>query len=88
MIEPGSEVRTDGWGGYNALPQRGYFRNRIVLSLVRGSGNARGTPRSRPPQTMVAGYPARCGARRVKWIAHSLNYGPSLDGKVLVGGAT
>lgn len=32
MIEPGSEVRTDGWGGYNALPQHGYFRNKIVLS--------------------------------------------------------
>jgi transposase-like protein len=31
-IEPGSEVRTDGWGGYNALPQHGYVRNKIVLS--------------------------------------------------------
>ena len=30
MIEPGSEIRTDS--GYNALPQHGYFRNKIVPS--------------------------------------------------------
>lgn len=32
MIEPGSEVRTDGWSGYSALPDHGYRRNKIVLS--------------------------------------------------------
>jgi len=31
-IEPGSEVRTDGWSGYSALPENGYRRNKIVLS--------------------------------------------------------
>lgn len=31
-IEPGSELRTDGWGGYNPLPRHGYFRSKMVLS--------------------------------------------------------
>lgn len=31
-IQPGSEVRTDGWSGYNALPKHGYRRNKIVVS--------------------------------------------------------
>lgn len=29
MIEPGSLVKTDGWGGYNGLPSRGY-RHEII----------------------------------------------------------
>ena len=32
VIEPGSEVLTDGWGGYNELPRHGYRHNRTVLS--------------------------------------------------------
>lgn len=31
-VEPGSQVHTDGWGGYNALPKHGYTRQRTVLS--------------------------------------------------------
>ena len=32
VVEPGSEVHTDGWGGYNELAKRGYKHNRTVLS--------------------------------------------------------
>ncbi len=32
VIEPGSVILTDGWGGYNELPAHGYTRKRIVLS--------------------------------------------------------
>lgn len=31
-VEPGSVILTDGWGGYNDLPARGYTRNKTVLS--------------------------------------------------------
>jgi transposase-like protein len=31
-VEPGSEVRTDGWGGYNGLSTQGYLHTRTVLS--------------------------------------------------------
>lgn len=31
-VEPGSEIDTDGWGGYNALKKHGYTRNKTVLS--------------------------------------------------------
>ncbi len=32
VVAPGSVVLTDGWGGYNDLPNRGYTRNKVVLS--------------------------------------------------------
>ena len=32
MIAPGSMVRTDGWKGYNGLPDHGYFREIVVQS--------------------------------------------------------
>jgi hypothetical protein len=32
VVEPGSVVRTDGWGAYNTLPDHGYTRSRTVLS--------------------------------------------------------
>jgi transposase-like protein len=32
VVAPGSTVRTDGWGGYNALPRYGYTRHKTVLS--------------------------------------------------------
>ncbi len=32
VVEPGSEVHTDGGGGYNELAKRGYKHNRTVLS--------------------------------------------------------
>ena len=31
-MEPGSEIDTDGWGGYNSLEKHGYTRNKTVLS--------------------------------------------------------
>ena len=32
VVEPGAVVRTDGWGGYNALPDHGYTRKKTVIS--------------------------------------------------------
>lgn len=32
MVMPGSNVLTDGWGGYNDLPAFGYTRKKVVLS--------------------------------------------------------
>ena len=32
MIEPGSEVLTDGWGGYNTLEEHNYIHNKRILS--------------------------------------------------------
>ena len=32
VVEPGSIVRTDGWGGYNSLPEHGYTRKKTVIS--------------------------------------------------------
>jgi transposase-like protein len=32
FVEPGSEIDTDGWGGYNSLEKHGYTRNKTVLS--------------------------------------------------------
>ena len=32
VVAPGSAVLTDGWVGYNALPEHGYTRKIIVLS--------------------------------------------------------
>ncbi len=29
-VEPGSEVRTDGWQGYRGLPGRGYMHDRMI----------------------------------------------------------
>jgi transposase-like protein len=31
-VEPGTKVLTDGWKGYNALPEHGYVHRRTVLS--------------------------------------------------------
>jgi len=33
-VEPGSVIRTDGWNGYASLPDRGYAREKIVLSAT------------------------------------------------------
>ena len=33
-VEPGSVVHTDGWGGYNPLPEHGYVRQKTVLSAT------------------------------------------------------
>jgi len=32
MVEPEAEVLTDGWGGYNTLPEHGYIHSRTILS--------------------------------------------------------
>jgi transposase-like protein len=32
VVAPGTLVHTDGWGGYNALPDNGYRRKKTVLS--------------------------------------------------------
>jgi len=32
LVQPGSEILTDGWRGYNALGERGYTRTKTVLS--------------------------------------------------------
>lgn len=32
MVEPGAEVLTDGWRGYNALPEHRYVHRRTILS--------------------------------------------------------
>ncbi len=32
VVEPGSEILTDGWSGYNSLSEHNYTHNRIVLS--------------------------------------------------------
>lgn len=32
VVQPGSTVHTDGWGGYNELPMHGYTHRRTVLS--------------------------------------------------------
>ncbi len=32
MVEPGAEVLTDGWKGYNALSEHGYLHRRTILS--------------------------------------------------------
>jgi transposase-like protein len=32
VVEPGSVVLTDGWGGYNPLPDHGYTRTKTVIS--------------------------------------------------------
>ncbi len=32
VIEPGSTILTDGWGGYNGLTEHGFTHNRTVLS--------------------------------------------------------
>jgi len=31
VVEPGSEIHTDGWAGYNKLPVNGYIHNRTLL---------------------------------------------------------
>ncbi|HOC73374.1 MAG TPA: IS1595 family transposase [Candidatus Hydrogenedentes bacterium] len=31
VVEPGSEIRTDGWAGYNKLSDVGYMHNKILL---------------------------------------------------------
>jgi transposase-like protein len=36
MIEPGSEVLTDGWGGYNALIEHGHIHRKTILSSSGG----------------------------------------------------
>ena len=36
VVEKGSEIMTDGWGGYNQLSQCGYRHKRVILS---GSGD-------------------------------------------------
>lgn len=33
-VEPGAIIRTDGWGGYNPLPEHGYVRHKTVLSAT------------------------------------------------------
>jgi len=33
VAEPGSEILTDGWGGYNSLTEHSYTHSRTVLSL-------------------------------------------------------
>ncbi len=32
VVEPGSTVLTDGWGGYNELPKHGFTRRKTILS--------------------------------------------------------
>ena len=32
VVIPGATVLTDGWGGYNDLPEHGYIRKKTVLS--------------------------------------------------------
>ena len=32
VVEPGSVILTDGWGGYNEVPDHGYTRKKTVLS--------------------------------------------------------
>jgi transposase-like protein len=32
MVEPGSEVLTDGWGAYSTLPEHGYLHRKTILS--------------------------------------------------------
>ena len=32
VVEKGSEILTDGWGGYNELSKRGYQHKKVVLS--------------------------------------------------------
>jgi len=32
MVEPGSEILTDGWGGYNGVAAHGFTHNRVILS--------------------------------------------------------
>lgn len=32
MVEPGSEILTDGWGGYNTLVEHNYLHSKTVLS--------------------------------------------------------
>ena len=32
MVEPGSEVLTDGWAGYNTLPEHNYIHSKTILS--------------------------------------------------------
>ena len=32
MVEPGAEVLTDGWCGYNTLPEHGYIHRKTILS--------------------------------------------------------
>lgn len=32
VVDPGSVIRTDGWGGYNTLPEHGYTHEKTVLS--------------------------------------------------------
>ena len=32
VVDPGSTVHTDGWGGYDDLPKHGYERNKKLLS--------------------------------------------------------
>lgn len=36
MVTPGSEVKTDGWGGYNALESRGYRHTVVRRSAAMG----------------------------------------------------
>jgi transposase-like protein len=31
-VEPGSQVHTDGWGGYNALSEHGYVHRKTIVS--------------------------------------------------------
>ncbi len=32
MVESGSEVLTDGWGGYNTLSEHNYIHRKMILS--------------------------------------------------------
>ena len=61
-VEPGSEVRTDGWGGYNTLPEHNYIHRKTILSSSGDPAHvsiARSASDRCASQTLVAGYLSR-----------------------------
>jgi transposase-like protein len=66
-VEPGTVVRTDGWSGYNDLPEHGYRHEPIVLSRTGDPAHFFhvGSPWRRfATQTLVARHPPRIGHSR------------------------
>jgi transposase-like protein len=60
-VEPGSQVRTDGWGGYNGLATQGVPAHQdgaFVVGRPRSRVHARSAPRGVAPQALVARNPS------------------------------
>lgn len=71
VVEPGSEILTDGWSGYNSLSNHNYTHNRAVLSHSGGSGpcsHARRASDCSALEALAAGHSSRCRQRQASGV--------------------